>query len=151
MKKYNAFEINVNTLGYHVNRAFFALIKLLNKEIKESGLKFQHSDFVILKILITIGGASQSQIANILGKERSAISRSLASLEEEGYILREQVDGKTNLVTLSEKGKEIVPLINDIGNRVSELGFKGLSKRSRESMINNLTKIFDNAISNIES
>lgn len=151
MKKYNAFEINIDTLGYYVNRAFFALIKLLNKEIKESGLKFQHSDFVILKILITIGGASQSQIANILGKERSAISRSLASLEEEGYILREQVDGKTNLVTLSEKGKEIVPLINDIGNRVSELGFKGLSKRSRESMINNLTKIFDNAISNMES
>lgn len=144
VKKYKPFELEIDALGYHINRVFFSMIKLLNKEIKNSGLDFQHAEFTILKILIELKGASQTQIAAILGKERSAITRSVISLENKGYIKREPLNGSTNYVTMTEKGEEIAPIINEIKDRVTDFSFKGFSTRSRLAMINNLEKIYKN-------
>ena len=144
------FELEINTLGYYVNRVFATLIRLLNKELKASNLNLQHSDFTILKVLNEVGHASQSEIATFLGKERSGISRSLTSLEKEGFIKREPVDGKTNSVSLSERGKEILPLINEIADRVTEKAFKGFSKNSSAAMIKNLNRIYHNTLREIE-
>lgn len=145
-KHYKPFEIEFTTLGFYINRAFCSLLRLLNKELKENNLNIQHSEFTILKVLEKLQGASQSQLADILGKERSGIGRSVATLEKKGYVKRDALNGSTNFVTLTERGEEAIPVINGIIDRVTAQAFKGFSNKSREATLNNLKKIYQNAL-----
>lgn len=145
-KHYKPFEIEFTALGYYINRAFCSLVRLLNKELKENNLNIQHSEFTILKVLEKLQGASQSQLADILGKERSGIGRSVATLEKKGYVKRDALNGSTNFVTLTERGEEAIPVINGIIDRVTAQAFKGFSNKSREATLNNLKKIYQNAL-----
>ena len=70
-------KVDIHTLGYYLERALCVMIRCLNKELKEYKLGFQHSDFTILKVLSQTDGLSQTELARILGKEKSGISRSL--------------------------------------------------------------------------
>lgn len=145
-KDVEPFDINIDTLGFHVNRVFYTLVKRLTKGLKEKGLKIQFSEFTILKVLSVLKGASQTQLATQLGKERAALVRPLSCLENEGYILRVPKDGKTNYVTLTEKGENVLPVIDEIIENVTQQAFKGFSKKSRTSTINNLTRIYLNSL-----
>lgn len=145
-KEIQPFEIEINTLGFYVNRALWAMIKILNKELKKSGLNVQHAEFTILKALEVLDAVSQSQLAKILDKERSGISRSLAILEKKGYIQRTPLNGKSNIISLSEEGKACIPKINEVIDKISEQALKGFSKKSRISLINNLSRIYDNSL-----
>ena len=146
IKETQPYDLDINALGFHVNRVLWAMVKNLNRELKEHNLGIQHAEFIIIKALENIKGGSQSYIAQVLGKERSGISRSVAALEERGFIIKEAQDGKSNYVKLSEKGKSILPEINEIIDTISKQALKGFSKRSRESLINNLTRIYENSM-----
>ena len=138
--------MEVKALGYYVNRAFFSLVRLLNKFLKERDLDIQHSEFSILRVLKEIKGGSQTQLASILGKERSGIGRTLSSLEAKGFINRESLNGTTNFVTLTEKGQEVLPVLDEVIDQVTERAFKGFPQKSRETLIKNLTKIYLNSL-----
>lgn len=144
-KQYKPFEIEFVTLGYYVNRAFCSLVRLLNKELKQKNLNIQHSEFTVLKVLNELNGASQSQIAAVLGKERSGIGRTINSLEKKEYVERKALNGSTNFVTLTKKGEDTIPVIDEIIRIVTEKAFKGFSKKSRESTLANLTRIYKNS------
>lgn len=141
------FGIEINTLGFHIHRVLYAMIRSLTRRLKENNLNLEHSDFTILMLLGQIKGCSQSEIARVLGKERSGVSRSIVALEKEGILKREPLDGKTNYVTLTEKGEQIIPTLHNIADQVTEEALKGFSHKKRESLINSLNKIFSNASS----
>lgn len=138
------FDLPIQTLGFFIHRAYYTMVKMLNKEMKMRGLNLQHSDFAILLVLNEVGSASQTQLSSLQGKERSGVSRSLVALEKEGYIERLPLDGKTNLVKLSQKGKDLMPELQEIGKSITNNAFKGFDSRSRYSTINKLTKIYQN-------
>ena len=145
-RKSQELKLDINTLGYYLNRALCVMIKSLNKELKEYNLEFQHSDFTILKILSQVKGLSQTELARILGKEKSGIGRSLSSLEKEGYIYRGAINRCKNEVYLSEKGKQIIPLLDEIANKVTDKAFSGFSEKKRNEMMKNLTSIYENSL-----
>lgn len=139
-------KLDIHTLGYYLDRALCVMIKCLNKELKEYKLGFQHSDFTILKVLSQGSGISQTELAKILGKEKSGIGRSLSSLEREGYIYRSRINRCKNEVYLSEKGKQIIPLLDEIADKVTDKAFRGFSEMQRKEMMKNLTIIYKNAL-----
>lgn len=139
-------EVDIRTLGYYVDRALCVLIKRLNKELKTEGLDFHHSDFTIMKVLNETGGMTQSQLARILGKEKSGIGRSLNTLEERGYICRTEVNGCTKHVKLTDKGREMIPVLNRIADKVTDRAFSGFSDRKKRETMMNLTQIYKNSI-----
>lgn len=147
MKK-NPGEINIDihTLGYYLDRALCVMIRSLNKELKEYQLGFQHSDFTILKVLSETHGLSQTELARILGKEKSGIGRSLSSLEKDGYINRSAINGCKNELCLTEKGEQIIPLLNEIADKVTAKAFTGFSDKKRKEMMQNLTIIYKNSL-----
>lgn len=149
-KDLKPFQVEINALGFFVNRAYTLMVKLLNQELRKGNVDIQHAEFSLLKILNEIKGGSQTQIAVLLGKERAAISRTIISLEQKGYIDRQPLDGKSNYVTLTEKGSKIMPELNVIAERVTELGLKGFSQKRRESLIKNLTQVYQNAFDSID-
>ena len=139
-------ELDIKTLGYYVDRALCVMIKRLNKELREENLKFQHSDFSVMKVLSEVESISQSHLAKILGKEKSGIGKTLKTLEKEGYIQRSALNGCTNNVNLTEKGKEILPLLNKIAGKVTDIAFTGFSPKKRTEVMNCLTLIYKNSL-----
>ena len=139
-------EIDIKTLGYYLDRALCVMIKRLNKELRDENLKFQHSDFTIMKVLSEVETINQSHLAKILGKEKSGIGKTLKSLEKEGYIQISALNGCTNNVKLSEKGKEILPLLNKIADRVTDRALSGISAKKREEVMKYLTHIYKNSL-----
>lgn len=145
-KQYKPYDLDINTLGFYVDRLLFAMIKRQNKNLEESNLDIQHSELIVMKVISALGGATQSQLAKVMGKERSGISRTLASLEEKGYIDRKPLNGKTNFVTLTKKGEEIIPAIKEMSNKLTERSFKGFSQKSRTAVLNYLERLYNNVL-----
>ena len=139
-------ELDIKTLGYYIDRALCVMIKRLNKELRDENLKFQHSDFTVMKVLSEVDSISQSHLAKILGKEKSGIGKTLKNLEKEGYIQRSALNGCTNIVRLTEKGKEVLPLLNRIAASVTERAFLGFSPKKREEILKYLTLIYKNSL-----
>ena len=145
-KDFEAVELDIKTLGYYIDRALCVMIKRLNKELRDENLKFQHSDFTIMKVLSEVDSINQSHLAKILGKEKSGIGKTLKTLEKEGYVQRSAINGCTNNVSLTEKGKEILPLMNKIADRVTERAFSGFSQKKRNEVMESLTLIYKNSL-----
>ena len=139
-------QLDIQTLGYYLDRALCVMIKCLNKNLKEYNLGFQHSDFTILKVLSQVDGLSQTELARVLGKEKSGIGRSLASLEKEGYVYRLAINGCKNKVCLSEKGKQIIPLLDEIANKVTNKAFSGIPEKKRNEIMKYLSLIYENSL-----
>lgn len=139
-------KLDIDTLGYYMTRALCVMIKSLHKELKEYKLGIKHPEFAILKILGYADCMSQTKLAEIIGKEKSGIGRSISSLEKEGYVYRCAITGCKNKVCLTEKGKEIMPVINEIANKVSEKAFIGFSPKKKTEMMKNLTLIYENSL-----
>ena len=90
-------------MGVWLDFAFNSLVAELNRSLHSVGLPLNHAQFVILQNLFLKNGQSQSDIARGIGKDRACISRSLTTLEENGFILRKAVSGSKNGVFLTEK------------------------------------------------
>lgn len=143
-KKYQPYEINVQTIGFYIDRLLFAMIKSRNNDLKEINSDLLHSEFVVLKVLNILKCVSQSQLADIMGKERSGLTRILTSLEQKGYVSRKAFNGSTNHVTLSAKGEKIMPTIFELSEKLNERAFKGFSEKSKTSLLKNLDKMYRN-------
>lgn len=140
------YQLEINTLGYYVDRLLYTMIKRQNYLLKQCGSDLQHAEFIVLKVINVLQEASQSQLAKVMGKERSGISRTLASLEKKGYIERKPLNGSTNIVTLSEKGEKLRPLLFEISDQLTEQAFKGFSAKSRNATLRNLDKLSRNSL-----
>lgn len=143
-KKLKPYDIDINSLGFYIDRLLFAMIKRRNRDLKDVNSDIQHSEFILLKVINALGSASQSQLASVMGKERSGLTRTLSSLEQKGYISRKPLNGSTNCVTLTQKGEETMPMISQLSELLTETAFKGFSEKSRMALLKNLHKIYDN-------
>ena len=128
-------QINIPTLGYHIDRTLSAMIRNLNKELKQSGSSFQHSHFSIMKVLNEVDGMCQADLSKITGKDRASVSRAINFLEENGYVKRQVVNGCKNSVSLTEKGKECIPFLNEISLKITNKAFVGFKEKERKQIL----------------
>lgn len=139
-------RLNIQTLGYYIERTLSVMIKRLNQELKKEGLEFQHSHFSTMKILNTLDNICQTDLCKITGKDRASISRTLKFLEEKGYVMRQSLNGCKNGISLTDKGREIMPLLEDISKRVTDRAFMGFKNETRQNIFESLCKIYNNSL-----
>ena len=131
-------------LGVWLDFAFNSLVAELNRSLHNVGLPLNHAQFAILQNLFIKDGQSQSDIARRVGKDRAAISRSLNSLEENGFIIRKALSGSKNGIFLTEKAIENHTKITQAINMAIGKGRKGITEEEYETGINFLKKIYEN-------
>ncbi|MDE7136701.1 MAG: MarR family transcriptional regulator [Muribaculaceae bacterium] len=108
------------------------------------GLTLNHAQFAILQNLFIRNGQSQSDLARRVGKDRAAISRSLNSLKENGFIIRKAVSGSKNAIFLTDKAIDNRKKIAAAINMAISKGRKGMTEDEYESGIAFLKKIYEN-------
>ena len=138
-------------LGVWLDFAFNSLVAELNRSLHSVGLPLNHAQFAILQNLFIKDGQSQSDIARRVGKDRAAISRSLNTLEENGFIIRKALSGSKNGIFLTEKAIENRTKITQAINMAIGKGRKGITEEEYETGINFLKKIYENLHSGAQS
>lgn len=131
-------------LGVWLDFAFKSLVAALNHSLHSVGLPLNHAQFVILQNLFIKDGQSQSDIARLVGKDRAAISRSLNTLEENGFIIRKAVSGSKNGIFLTEKAIQNRKKIAEAINMAIQRGRRGMTEEEYETGISFLKKIYAN-------
>ncbi len=131
-------------LGVHLDFAFNSLVGELNRSLNRVGLPLNHAQFVIIQNLFINDGQSQSDIARRLGKDRAGISRSLNSLEENGFIRRQAVSGSKNGIFLTDKAFNSRGKIAEAINMATRKAREGISDEEYEIAIKFLNRIHNN-------
>ena len=136
--------LDIDTLGYYLDRALNVMIKHLNKTFVEKNIDLQHAQYTVLKVLWCSDGISQSQLSRLLGKDPAAISRALNYLESKGYIERRGTNGKTNGIFLTEYANSRKGDIESVADLVTDKATSGMMQHEKDSLKQMLNSIYDN-------
>lgn len=135
---------NYDLLGVYLDFAFNSLVGELNRSLRSVGLPLNHAQFAILQNLFLKDGQSQSDIARRVDKDRAAISRSLNTLEENGFIVRKAISGSKNGIFLTDKAIANRNRIAEAINLAIRKGREGISDEEYETGMAFLQKIYSN-------
>lgn len=101
-------------------KAARAVTRAYDKALRPSGLRV--TQFSILGAAGVSGGAPLGKLANMLGMERTTLTRNLQLIEREGLITVVNVDGRTRNVVLTATGNrrlaQALPLWEDAQNEL---------------------------------
>ncbi len=137
-------QAEYDLLGVYLDYAFNSLVSELNRSLHNVGLPLNHAQFVILQHLFLKDGQSQSDLARRIGKDRAGISRSLNTLEENGFIRRKAVSGSKNGIFLTENAINNRNKIAEAINMATRKAREGMSDEEYASGISFLKKIHSN-------
>lgn len=106
-----------------------AVTRAYDRALRPSGLR--STQFTILVAASIAEGIPLHRLADILGLERTTLTRNLAAIEREGLIHVASVDGRTRSVRLTSDGaerlKQALPLWDQaqqtLRNKVGEKGW----------------------------
>ncbi len=136
--------LDIDTLGYYLDRALNVMIKLLNKTFAKKDIDLQHAQYTVLKVLWCCEGISQSRLSRLLGKDPAAISRALNYLESKGYIERRGSNGKTNGIFLTEYANSRKEEIEAVADLVTYKATSGMTQHHKDLLKQLLNTIYDN-------
>lgn len=107
--------------------------KIERKEMEKFGLKGPHAQ-VLLAMCRNPEGVTAVQLCEICEKDKAAISRTVAELEEKGMVLRNQVNGSAYRakLTLTEQGNAAAKAVSEKARQAVEQAGNGLEAGQRE-------------------
>ena len=95
-------------MGYHLRRAQVALFREFQRALGDIGLTQQQ--FGAVSLIGSNPGLGQTDVASILGSDRTTTTAIIDRLEERGYAVRKQsrVDRRRHELTLTKSGVEVL-------------------------------------------
>ncbi|MCM1991357.1 MarR family winged helix-turn-helix transcriptional regulator [Oceanirhabdus seepicola] len=96
-----------NLMGRWISVLYRQFQVYINKELKE--LNISSSEYIYIIELFMDDGVSQDDLSKQLFINKSAVARSISSLEKKNYVLRrtDKYDKRIKRVYLTEKSREI--------------------------------------------
>lgn len=119
--------------------------KIEREEMAKYGLKGPHA-----YCLVAMGrfpdGITMTELSRICDKDKAAISRAVAELEEAGMIYRRAAAAQRYRIPLflTEKGKEAVRRVNELAGLAVEKAGKGMTDTQRDVFYPCLDRIATN-------
>jgi MarR family transcriptional regulator, organic hydroperoxide resistance regulator len=140
------FEPGTNAL-FWLNQASHALRGAIQRGFKVHGADLTAEQWSILEYLWFKKEAHQTAIARATGRDKPAVTRLIASLEEKGLVKRVPVDRRTNSVKLTASGQQLHekygPVLKDIIDQaLASISKKDLATvhRALETLATNLSR-----------
>lgn len=116
---------------------------LKQKYSSEAGIKLTVEEFILLDMIDARTDQILQNIAIATGKNKSVAMRMIDSLEAKGLVKRtvNPDDRRENLLSTTEKGKEVVALYLDIEKKLSEELLAGIAPEKLSVFAEVLAKI----------
>ena len=116
--------------------------KIKSLEMTEFGLKGAHAMFLFF-LHSHPEGLTAAQLSQLCAEDKAAVSRSLASLLEEGYIVSDEKKYRSR-IRLTQRGEEVACRIDQMIERWVESGGDGLTEQDRDVFYSSLELISNN-------
>jgi len=118
----------------------------LSRKLKQSGLDISSDQWSVLIHLYEHDGPTQTELAQKLHKDRSNLTRILDLMEKSKYVerFRSSSDKREYNVCITEKGKELIPILKKTGNAVMKQALKGTDLEEMKMAKSFLNKLFSN-------
>lgn len=127
------------SIGFKLNQTVNYLNSSFNQVLSVHEIAIEQR--ATLEIIKYEENVNQTKIAQILGKDKTTISRTLKTLEKKGYILKDEIDKRTNLIKLTSLGEEVFEKSsNDVRNFRTKIA-STLSEEEISQLFNSLDKI----------
>lgn len=96
--------------------------KLINRIFKEAGYDLSREQYELLQVLWREDHLNQQSISKRLQKDKYSVTKLLNTLARHGYVRRivSRKDRRSNVVILTEKGKESERTLTEIEEQVHE-------------------------------
>lgn len=125
ISKYEHFSVSVSCIHQDIQ-------KIERTEMEKFGLKGPHAQ-TLLALSRYPEGITSVALCEVCEKDKAAISRSVAELEEKGMVLRNQVNGSAYRakLTLTEKGIAAADAVSKRAQQAVEQAGAGLGDEQR--------------------
>ena len=131
-----------NSLHHLLMTDHTAFYKRIFSALKNEGLTSGQPK--VLEYLSEHDGAMQKDIAAACRIEPATMTSLLCGMEKKGLITRSAPDRRSLSVYLTEKGKALVPLIEQEFARIESVATNGFSDDERELLISLLSRMREN-------
>jgi DNA-binding MarR family transcriptional regulator len=139
---------------HDLERSIFLLIKWtskafrrkLNRSFAEAGHNVTSEQWRILRCLWQKDGQRQQDLANVVHKDKTSITRLVDCMEKRDLVVRipDRLDRRQNLIYLTNKGKTLQEELMRIVQKVSEEAQQGVTLEGLDTFKEVLTKLHDN-------
>ena len=138
ISKYELFSSSVSCLYRDIQR-------IERNEMAKFGLKGPHAQ-CLLALSRYPEGITAAKLCEICEKDKAAISRSVAELEERGLLMRIERNGLRYraVLKLTEEGKNAAGVVNEKARQAVEQAGAGLNDAQREVFYKVLAQIAEN-------
>lgn len=105
------------SVGYLVNRAAKELRRMLSKGLTDAGMDMNIEHFRMLMVLFNFEGMNQQELADLLGLDKTHLTRMLSTMEELGFVVRveDKKDKRNKRLYLTNLGRmkreEMMPVV----------------------------------------
>lgn len=137
---------NENKYNLLAGRVPLLLNRFLSQNFKARGIHLTREQWSVLAVLWKTDGCSQQLIADTTSRDKPSITRLIDNLVKEGYVTREQheSDRRTNLIYLTEKGREVEAPVMEVVDETIGKATLGLSEMQIEVIKDAFQLIYDN-------
>lgn len=137
---------NENKFNLLAGRVPLLLNRFLSQQFKAKGLLLTREQWSVLAVLWKTDGCSQQIIADTTSRDKPSVTRLIDNLVKEGYVTREshETDRRTNLIYLTQKGKDVKPLVMEVVDETIMQSTEGLNEEEIDIIRNAFQLIFNN-------
>ncbi|MDH4943764.1 MarR family transcriptional regulator [Sulfurimonas sp. C5] len=123
-----------NSIGYQTNLVA-TMLKTSFTKLLQPRFGIAAEQFATLKIIDEDQEVTQTQMAEMLGKDKTTVGRSIESLIKKDLLKREDcsLDKRANRISLTPKAKEILEQAVPLAHKVNEAIKAKLSEEELES------------------
>ena len=96
-----------NRLGFMINRASWAVRRRISRVLESSGMNLTPEQWVAINVLYEREGICQTQLADLMSREKASITRMLENLVDQGLATKrpDPKDRRKHLIFLSPEGR----------------------------------------------
>lgn len=136
------------------NKIFESLIDLVSiinrpdrdkKLIADAGVNLEEAAFRVLVGIGHLQSTSVGDLADLMGRNYSSVSRQIDKLEAAGLVFTypSDKDSRIRMSELTENGKEIHSLIRRTRQNIMREALSDWTAEEKNSLLNNLTRLSD--------
>lgn len=128
-----------HSIGFKINKTANIINNSFNQKLQQHDIALEQR--AALEILEYEENVTQTKIAQILGKDKTTISRTLKTLEKKGYIIKEELDKRTYLIKLTKLGEEVLEKSSETVQEFRAKFASQLNQNEIEQLFNILDKV----------